>query len=210
MKTSMTKNGLILAGFALVTTFVVSLTFQGTKAKIAQQQQQELVKVLSQIIPDDNYDSPLYQHCVQVSSEQFLGTASTQRAFIASKNNEPVAMAIETTAPDGYSGDIHLIVGIDKQGKVLGVRTLSHQETPGLGDHIELRKSDWVESFKGRVLSGQKDPRWAVKKDGGSFDQFTGATITPRAYVKAVKNTLIYFQYHFDEIAASQISCEGQ
>ncbi|GLP97888.1 electron transport complex subunit RsxG [Paraferrimonas sedimenticola] len=207
MKRSMVRNGAILAGFALATTFFVSLTFQATKARIADQQQQQLKRTLGQIIPDELHDNPLHQHCVTVQSEQFLGSKYPQRAFVATLGDSATALAIETTAPDGYNGDIKLIVGIDAQGQVLGVRTLAHQETPGLGDDIELRKSDWVLSFNGKQTQGAKDKNWGVAKDGGQFDQFTGATITPRSYVKAVHNALLYFDYEFTRLSKQAIDC---
>lgn len=97
-------------------------------------------------------------------------------------------------APDGYSGNINLLVGIDMSGAILGVRVTSHRETPGLGDQIELKKSDWIKSFNGRTLGSPPHSEWNVKKNGGEFDQFTGATITPRAVVKAVQKALIYFR----------------
>ena len=98
------------------------------------------------------------------------------------------------TAPDGYNGDIRLLAAIDVTGTVLGVRVVSHRETPGLGDPIEVERSDWVLGFTGKSLLSPQGKSWAVKRDGGEFDQFTGATISPRAVVKAVHNTLLYFK----------------
>lgn len=115
--------------------------------------------------------------------------------------------ALETVAPDGYSGAIRLIVGTDASGKVSGVRVLAHRETPGLGDKIELKKSNWILSFNGHSLTGDNANSWAVKKDGGDFDAFTGATITPRAVVKAVANLLRLQQTH-PEVLADAPSCE--
>ena len=105
----------------------------------------------------------------------------------------PVAVLMIVTASGGYNGDIRLLIGIDTDGRVLGVRVISHRETPGLGDPIELEKSDWILGFNQKSLRQPEPPGWAVKKDGGQFDQFTGATISPRAVVKAVHNTLKYF-----------------
>lgn len=109
------------------------------------------------------------------------------RIYIAKKADKTTAYAIQGTAPDGYSGNIVLLMGIEPDGKVLGVRTLQHAETPGLGDKIETRISDWILSFAGKVFSLENEAAWAVKKDGGQFDQFTGATITPRAVVNNVR-----------------------
>ena len=129
-------------------------------------------------------------------------------AYIATNAGQPVAIALEAIAPDGYNGNIKLIVGINTQGEVLGVRTLSHQETPGLGDKIDLRKSDWVMQFMGKRLNAEDDKQWLVKKDGGDFDQFTGATITPRAYVNAVKRAVWYFNNNQAQIFSQPLNCE--
>jgi H+/Na+-translocating ferredoxin:NAD+ oxidoreductase subunit G len=194
MNKIITKNGLILAGFALIVTSLVALTQNLTKQRIAEQEQQQLLKTLGQVMIRGSYDNKLFLHCVSTQSQQFLGSTKPQRAFLAFKDQQPVAAALETVAPTGYNGNINLVVGITFDGTVTGVRTLGHQETPGLGDKIELSKSDWITSFDDQRLTDHKDPRWQVRKDGGQFDQFTGATITPRAVVAAIKNTLIYFK----------------
>jgi electron transport complex protein RnfG len=114
--------------------------------------------------------------------------------YRARKAQQNTALAIKTHTNTGYNGRIRLLVGIDVQGTVLGVRALSHKETPGLGDKIDLRHSDWVLDFAGKTLNSGNDNAWKVRKDGGQFDQFTGATITPRAVVSAVKQSLILFE----------------
>jgi electron transport complex protein RnfG len=111
-----------------------------------------------------------------------------------------MAAIFNSIAPNGYSGKIHLLVGVFADGSVAGVRAVKHSETPGLGDAIETQKSDWIFSFNDRSLSSPVPSNWLVKKDGGDFDQFTGATITPRAIVLAVKNTLLYYQQNADSI----------
>ena len=127
---------------------------------------------------------------------------------VAYKNELPVAIAIEAIAPDGYNGEIKLIVGVNNHGEILGVRTLSHQETPGLGDKIDLRKSDWVTHFSGKLFKDNTN-MWKVKKDGGQFDQFTGATITPRTYVKAIANALTFVEQHRQALYQSHYACEA-
>ncbi len=206
---SMTRNGLILALFGLAAAGLVALTHEGTKARIAEQQKRQLVATLSQILPAEIYNNAPQDDCRLLRSRQYLGTREPQPAFIARRDGEPVAMALETIAPDGYNGEIHLIVGIRWDGEILGVRTLNHSETPGLGDLIDIRRSNWVTGFSGYQLLSEKDPRFAVKRDGGEFDQFTGATITPRAYVKAVKNTLIYFKHNKADLLLAP-RCEGE
>ncbi len=119
-------------------------------------------------------------------------------------------MAIESVAPDGYNGAIKIIVGMDIEGTILGTRVLAHQETPGLGDKIDLRITDWVLGFTGKQVTDENESQWAVRKDGGQFDSFTGATITPRAVVKAVKNTVSYVNTHRNEILNQPLNCGGE
>ncbi len=208
MKKSMLRNGLILAIFAFFCTALVALVDRQTFDKIKEQQQLELKRVLHQIIPDTLHDNELIEHCILIHNEEVLGIDSPLPSYIASMKEKPVAIAMETVAPDGYSGNIRLIIGISAEGEVLGVRTLSHAETPGLGDKIEMRKSDWVLGFNGMFLLSEDDTRWNVKKDGGEIDQFTGATITPRAYVKAIKRALVYFNANKDRLLARPANCE--
>jgi len=205
----MIKNGLLLALFALLCTGLVAVVNQQTFDEIKLQQQKELMGILHQLIPDDLHDNELTAQCTLLQNKEALGTDDALPAYIATAAGKPVAIALEAIAPDGYNGNIKLIVGINTQGEVLGVRTLSHQETPGLGDKIELRKSDWVTKFVGKVLTSEDDKQWQVQKDGGDFDQFTGATITPRAYVKAVKRAVWYFTQHQAEIFSQPLNCEA-
>jgi len=117
---------------------------------------------------------------------------------------EPVALVIEALAPDGYSGTIRLLVGINIDGSLGGVRVVAHRETPGLGDAIEEERSDWILGFTGKSLQDPPLQKWAVKKDGGAFDQLTGATITPRAVVKAVRQALLYYRDQKDALFARE------
>ena len=190
----MRKNALTLAIFALACTAVVALTHRLTQSTIIEQEQAQLLKVLDELLPDSNHDEPLFDHCVMLTSPQFLGSNNPLPVFTAVKNGEPQGYAIEAIAPDGYSGDIKLIVGVKIDGTLNGVRVLNHNETPGLGDKIELKRAPWILSFNGKSMTDEKDPRWAVRNDGGQFDAFTGATITPRAVVKAVRKVLLLVQ----------------
>lgn len=210
MNNPMIRNGFLLALFALICTGLVAVVNQQTADKITQQEQQELMRVLHQLIPDEMHDNDLTAQCTLLLDKEALGTDNPMPAYIATMAGKPVAIAIEAIAPDGYNGNIKLIVGVNTQGEVLGVRTLTHQETPGLGDKIELRKSNWVSQFVGKVLDSQDDKQWLVKKDGGDFDQFTGATITPRAYVKAVKNAVWYFNNNQAQIFSQPLNCEAK
>lgn len=194
MLNTMRRHGVILAIFAAGTTALSAVVYTLTKETIAEQAAIVQKKLLDQVVPSDLYDNDLTKECYLVSNEEILGNKQPRRLYIARKNGEPVAAALETTALDGYSGAIHLLVGADFNGTVLGVRVTEHHETPGLGDKIETRISDWITFFSGKKIASDNDPKWAVKKDGGEFDQFTGATITPRAVVNATKRTAIFMQ----------------
>jgi electron transport complex protein RnfG len=204
---AISKNAKILALFAIVCTAIVGLVHMLTKDQIAFQQQQKLLRNLNSIIAKDSYNNVIYQDCFIIPPEA-LGTVALQKVYRARNNNAPVAAAITTIAPDGYNGNIELLIAINIDGSVSGVRVLKHQETPGLGDKIEVRKSDWIKSFSGEKLANENDNRWLVKKDGGMFDQFTGATITPRAVVKAVRKTVTYFKIHQNELFTKSSNCQ--
>lgn len=201
------KNGILLCGFASVCTGLVTLTFIKTKPTIEAAELKNRYATLSQVIPDELHDNSLVTSCIQVQDDHLLGSQEPHQAYVATLNNKPSAIAIETIAPNGYSGQIDLIVGIKLDGAVTGVRIVNHKETPGLGDKIEKRKSDWVDAFIGTQVRDPKDPVWAVKKDGGRFDQFTGATITPRAVVTAVKNTVLFYQANQSALFAQAYGC---
>ncbi|GGF72082.1 electron transport complex subunit RsxG [Alteromonas lipolytica] len=204
---SITKNGLILAGFALVTTGLIALTFDGTKAKIDEQRAKKKLATLNEVIPPALYNNQLYLDCTMVK-DPALGK-EPKAVYRARMDGQDVALAIEFTAPDGYSGDIHLIAGVRTNGEVLGVRALEHKETPGLGDKIEMNVSNWMLSFNGKSYDEDKAKQWQVKKDGGQFDQFTGATITPRAVVGSVARTLRYLSANQQQLFNQSTDCQA-
>jgi electron transport complex protein RnfG len=188
------KNAIGLGLFAVVTGGIIAFTQTITKERIQQQAARAEASALLEIIPAQAHNNKLLKDTVQLPASNTLTSGEPVTAWVARVDNQPIGFIMPVVAPDGYSGNIRLLVGIDLRGKVLGVRVVSHKETPGLGDRIETRKSDWIESFDGHSLGEPPYPAWKVKKDGGQFDQFTGATITPRAIVRAVKKTLMYFQ----------------
>jgi len=192
---SMLKNALVLGLFAIGTVGSVALLQQGTATRIAAAEREAQVRALAEILPSGSYDNHLLDNRIELNAPE-LGHRSPQSAYLALKGDQPSALILPVTAPDGYSGAIHLLVGIFADGRLAGVRVLGHRETPGLGDKIELAKSDWIRSFEGKSLSDPNEDGWAVKKDRGDFDQFAGATITPRAVVKAVHGALRYFDKH--------------
>lgn len=192
---SMLKNALVLGLFAIGTVGSVALLQQGTATRIAAAEREAQVRALAEILPAGSYDNHLLDNRIELNAPE-LGHRSPQSAYLALKGEQPSALILPVTAPDGYSGAIHLLVGIFADGRLAGVRVLGHRETPGLGDKIELAKSDWIRSFEGKSLNNPGEDGWAVKKDRGEFDQFAGATITPRAVVKAVHGALRYFDKH--------------
>ncbi|WOH38079.1 electron transport complex subunit RsxG [Thalassotalea fonticola] len=207
MKLAIQKNATVLAMFAIACTAIVGIVHYLTKDTIARQEEQQLLDTLHQVIAPERLNNDMYHDCQFITDHDLLGSTSPQTAYVARMDNIPVAVAVTAIAPDGYNGSINLLVAINVDGTLSGVRVLKHKETPGLGDKIETRKADWIYSFDGKFIDGEKDLRWAVKKDGGMFDQFTGATITPRAVVKAVQNTLFYFNAHKSDIVSNTSSC---
>ncbi|PQQ32493.1 electron transport complex subunit RsxG [Photorhabdus luminescens] len=193
MLETMRRHGITLAIFAAITTGLTAIVNSLTKSTIAEQAALQHKSLLDQVIPPALYNNDIQNECYLVNADA-LGNNLPHRLYLARKNGQPVAAALESTAPDGYSGAIQLLVGADFSGKVLGVRVTEHHETPGLGDKIETRISDWINVFSGKTITSNHDRHWAVKKDGGEFDQFTGATITPRAVVNSVKQTALYLQ----------------
>lgn len=199
---SMGVAALILAGFALVGTGLVAVTYSGTKDIIAEAQRTALEASLNQLVPADRYDNQVTEDRIEVVAPEWLGTDQPVTIYRARKNGQPVALFATPHAPDGYSGPIQLLIGVYADGTLAGVRVLAHKETPGLGDGIEERRSPWILMFTGKSLTDPPLEQWKVKKDGGAFDQLTGATITPRAVIKAIRNFLEYFQKHREALFA--------
>ncbi|MCE2596808.1 electron transport complex subunit RsxG [Motilimonas cestriensis] len=206
MMKSISKNGLTLGVFAVVSTALVAVTSALTKPMIDQQIERQLISNISELIPADQYNNDLFASCFY-SQDPHLGTTEPQQTWLALKDQQPVGLAIEAIAPNGYNGNIRLLVGIWYDGTVAGVRALEHKETPGLGDKIDLSKSNWITHFSGLTVESEADKRWAVKKDGGQFDAFTGATITPRAVVQAVRNAVLFYQLNKDNLYQQSANC---
>ncbi|MBI5451666.1 MAG: electron transport complex subunit RsxG [Gammaproteobacteria bacterium] len=190
----------LLGLFALVGTGIVAFTQDNTRERIAENERQTLLRSLHALVPPALHDNDLIQDVIVITDQPLLGSRKPVKVFRARMQGQPVAAIVACVAPDGYSGDINLLVAINYEGKILGVRAVTHHETPGLGDYIEIQKSKWIYSFEGHSLADPGDLGWHVIKDGGIFDQFTGATITPRAVVKAVHNSLKYFAAHREQL----------
>ena len=188
---SITRNSVLLAVFAIVTTLLIAGTYLQTRDQIVLQKRKAEEKALLQIVPRERHDNSMLDDTLTVGPEAVgLGLSAEKRIYIARRAGEIVTVIIPAVAPDGYTGEIDLIVGVNSDGSVAGVRALSHRETPGLGDKVDIKKSDWILDFNGRSLGNPGLDGWAVKRDKGVFDQFTGATITPRAVVAATLRVL--------------------
>ncbi|ODS23412.1 electron transporter RnfG [Candidatus Endobugula sertula] len=192
MPASISKNSLLLFVFALITAVTLGFISEETKDKIAKSERNAAKKALLEIIPPERFDNDPLLDTIEVplSAHELLGNIGSNPIHIARKDNHIIAVIIPTVAPDGYTGDIKMIVGINTDGTIAGVRVLAHKETPGLGDKVDIKKSQWITHFTGRSLNNPTPDGWTVKKNGGEFDQFTGATITPRAVVKRLLNVL--------------------
>jgi electron transport complex protein RnfG len=191
---SMRRSAIGLGLFAIITGGTIAVTQVATEERIEEQAARAEAQALFEIIPESRHTNDLLRDTVQLPASERLAQPGPLTVWVARKNGQPIGMIMPIVAPDGYSGKIRLLVGVDMQGTILGVRVTNHRETPGLGDRIETKKSDWIKSFEGRSLGQPPHREWNVKKNGGEFDQFTGATITPRAVVKAVQKALIYFR----------------
>ena len=194
----MLTTGAFLGLFAVIGTGMVATTFINTEAAIAENERQALLSSLHELVPPRLHDNEIDEDTLTLKDADLLGSKKPVTAYQARKFGHPVAVILAATAPDGYNGDIKLLVAIDEYGLLLGVRVISHHETPGLGDSIDRERTDWIDSFTGYSLDNPGNLGWHVEKDGGIFDQFTGATITPRAVVKAVHKALLYFESHKD------------
>nr|WP_299240178.1 electron transport complex subunit RsxG [uncultured Halomonas sp.] len=186
--------------FAVVTAGVVGLTHSVTFERIANNRLASQYQALEEVVPAALHDNNLVDDTLALPAADMLGQTDAFSVWQARQDGNITAVILPVVTHQGYSGDIALLVGIKANGTLTGVRVLSHQETPGLGDKIEARKSDWIERFAGLSLGNPPPDQWTVKKNGGSFDAFTGATITPRAVVNAVQRSLEYFAAHRERL----------
>jgi len=207
---SIKRNSILLGLFAVLTTNIIAGTYLGTRERIAEEQRKAEEKALLEVVPAERHNNSMLDDTIPVGpDDSLLGLRADKKAFVARLDGQPVAVILPATAADGYSGDIDLIVGINSDGSIAGVRALAHRETPGLGDKVDLKKSDWVLGFEGKSLENPRPEQWAVKKDKGVFDQFTGATITPRAVTAAVKRSLEYFAANRERLLPAQEDDNG-
>ena len=202
---SVTRNSLSLGLFAMFTVGLISLTYVLTQERIADQIRAYEARALMEILPPGTHDNVLLDSKVTLQASVQLGTLREREAYVAYKSGKAVAVIMPVIAPDGYNGRIEMLVGINSDGSIAGVRAITHRETPGLGDKINTNVTDWIMGFNGKSLGNPSPSNWAVRKDGGEFDQFAGATITPRAVVASVYRALEYFKANKKHLLSNKL-----
>ncbi len=200
-KVSITASAMII--FSLVASAALSVSYFLTKTPIEESDARAKRMFLNQVVPSNLYDNNLVKDTISVEPNPLIGNKKNIDIYRAKKNNQVIAVIIETIAPDGYSGEIKTLVGVDQKDKILGVRVITHKETPGLGDYIEVDKSHWIKNFNLKSLDEMGEKEWAVKKDGGDFDYVSGATITSRAVIKSTYKSLLYVKENKKRLFAS-------
>jgi electron transport complex protein RnfG len=188
---NMLRTAVIMSVFSLFFTALMALVYEMTHTIVVVNEEKAKLALLEQVLPRDSYDNNLLHTTLSLSQAdaQKLGNEGASQVYLAKKNGRTENIIVEATAPDGYGGNIRLLVGINRAGIIQAVRVVAHKETPGLGDYIELAKSNWILQFNGKSLQ-EPHTIWAVKKERGTFDYVSGATISPRAVIKAVHRTL--------------------
>ena len=199
---------LILGAFAVLGVGLVSATYEATKERIAYNERLALLRKLQAVVPEESVDNDMVADRIEVQDPDLLGPG-TCYVYRGRMGGKPVAAVLTSIVPDGYSGPIKLLVAVRTDGTLGGVRVVTHKETPGLGDKIEEKRSDWVLGFTGKSLTDPAPERWKVKRDGGDFDQFTGATITPRSIVASTKRSLEYFSSHKQQLFKPAVPATG-
>jgi len=194
------KSGLTLAGIAVVCTTIVALTYELTAERIVDNRKAHAEALLASALGGIVYDGSLTDAQFTLTPPHGLPGDDAADVYRASLNGTPVAVLFAVTAMDGYAGPIRLLIGIRADGRLSGVRVVSHDETPGLGDQIDSARSDWIFQFDGQSLADPAPADWAIRADGGSFDQITGASVSSRAVVEAVRDTLLYFADNRDTV----------
>ena len=206
------KNAIVLAIFALVSISATAITWVATRDRIQTEKEEALLRAIDNLIPKEAFANDPYTDCIIVTNDQFLGTDESRQVWrLRDGDNAPVGLIISSVAPNGYTGAIEFIAGYrsypDTEDRLAGVRVTSHQETPGLGDKIDERKSDWIYTLSDHIVSEIKEPKWLVKNDGGDFDAFTGATITPRALLAAITKTTEYYRLNKETLFTAPSNC---
>lgn len=202
--TGLRRAALLLGACALIAIGALTVVERLTRERIEQARAAAERAALAAVLPPARYDNDPLKDSVLVLAPQWLGRDTPVRVWRGRLGEAPSALAMETTAPEGYSGAIELLLGVDAAGTVIAARVTRHAETPGLGDPIERERSDWIEGFNGRGLADTPQQRWTVRREGGDFDSFSGATITPRAVARGLGRTLAFLQRHGEAIWAAE------
>jgi electron transport complex protein RnfG len=190
------STSLTLLVFSVVCAGLLAGVYTTTRGTIEHSEELEKMRLLAQALPPASFDNDPVHDAQPLPAEPLLGLKRPSQAYVATQAGTPVAVVLEAVAPDGYAGEIKLLIGIQADGRIAGVRVTAHKETPGLGDYIDIAKSNWINQFAGKGVDDPPAGAWKVRKDGGQFDYLAGATITPRAVVKAVHKALRYFEEH--------------
>jgi electron transport complex protein RnfG len=201
------RTAAILFVFVIVFTGLLSAAYQWTKPAIEASAAEEKMKLVNEVLPHGDYDNDLLNDTLTLPPTPELGLVEATTLFRARKENQPVALVFEAVAPDGYAGKVRLLIALRADGSLAGVRVTQHKETPGLGDYVDPRKdknkaAPWISQFTGLSLATVTDKGWRVKKDGGRFDYYAGATVTPRAVVKAVHKAIQWAEPQRDKLFA--------
>ena len=204
------KTTLNLLVFAVIGTAVLASTFFLTRDRIRESEEAEKLKLISQIVPAALFDNDIIKDTLTVPANAQLGNILPTTAYRARLQGKPSVVVLEAIAPDGYGGKINLIVAVREDASITGVRVVQHKETPGLGDYIDFAKNRWISLFDGASHARYKEGDWKVKKDGGQFDYMAGATVTPRAVIKAVHKALHYYEENRDKLFAAPPPLQGE
>lgn len=183
----MTLFGLIFSAF-------LGYFFETTSPIIQKSEAEARRKLLLELVSNEVYDNDIEKDFIEIQPNILLKNKKPTQLYLVKNNNMNKAVILEVRAPDGYSGDIFLLVAINKNAEIINTRVIKHQETPGLGDYIDKEKTNWIDIFQSKSFKTTQEKKWAVKKDQGEFDYMTGATITPRAVINALYNALKYFE----------------
>lgn len=198
-----------LGALAAICTALVATTHAVTKDRIVENQQRILEASLQPILEGLDYEGDLADSSLVIEAPHPLPGTENVTIYRVYAGGAPLAALFDVTPRNGYAGPIRLLIGVRADGAITRVRVLEHRETPGLGDRIEATKSNWIEIFSGRSLSDPPVAQWEIRRDGGAFDQLSGASITSRAVVRAVRDTLRYYESNRGDVFAIEPTATG-
>jgi len=203
------RTAVILFIFVAIFTALLSGAYLWTRPSIEAAAADEKMKLIDEVLPRSLYDNALLKDFIRLPPTPALGLDESSAIYRARRGGKIEALVLETVAPDGYAGKIRLLVALGADGTLIGVRAIAHRETPGLGDYIEPKKDrnkdrPWITQFNGLNPAATEEREWKVRKDGGRFDSVAGATVTPRAVIKAVRKAALYVEENREQLFASR------